>query len=69
MSGVSEYCSENVFGDIGDTRLGKDGGIIGFELPETIIGVVLRLVVVLVMAGLEGVGWYAKMQNKLLVQI
>ena len=45
-----------MFGDIGDTRLGKDGSI-GLELLGTIIGVVLRLVVVLVMAGLDGEVW------------
>ena len=44
-----------MFGDIGDTRLGKDGGIVGLALLGTITGVVLRLLVVVVMAGLDGV--------------
>ena len=57
MSGVSEYCCVKVFGDIGDTRLGRDGGICGLSLLGTIIGVVLRLLVVVVMAGLVGMVW------------
>ena len=57
MSGVSEYCWENVLGDIGDTRFGKDGGIIGLELLGNIIGVVPMLLVVVVMAGLDGGLW------------
>ena len=56
MSGVSEYCSVKVFGDIGDTKLGNDAAICGLELVVgTIVGVVLRLLVVLVMAKLDGV--------------
>ena len=44
-----------MFGDIGDTRLGIDGGIVGVGLLGAIIGVVLRLLVLVVMAGLDGV--------------
>jgi hypothetical protein len=46
-----------VFGDIGDTRLGRDGSIPGLVLLGVIIGVVLRLLVVVDMAGPDGVLW------------
>ena len=46
-----------MFGDIGDTRLGKGGGCcgLGWLVAGTIIGVVLMVVVVVVMAGVAAV--------------
>ena len=46
-----------MFGDIGDTRLGKGGGCcgLGWLGAGTIIGVVLKVVVVVVIAGMAAV--------------
>ena len=46
-----------MFGDIGDTRLGRDGSAPGLVLLGVIVGVVLRLLVVMIMTVLDGVVW------------